>query len=453
MVSKALTEPATFVAVHLHAQHRAMLLDRWAGRGERAAVTQTLDSPAHPIPFTPDSRQAWTRLAVATLIGSLGSVGMWSVVVALPTVQAEFGATRGAASLAFTFAMFGFGIGNVVSGKITDRYGIVTAIGLGIGILGLGYVGAGLSSSMWSFILVHVAIGLSSAATFGPLMAEASHWFDRYRGLAVAIAASGNYIGGTIWPPLVNWGMQTFDWRTTHVAVGLFTAVTMTLALIVLRMQMGAATRRSHVNAPPPRVDLRLSTNTLTALLSIASIACCVAMAMPQVHIVAYCGDLGYGAARGAEMLSLMLGFGIVSRIGSGFLADRIGGIRTLLLGSILQGAALLFYLFFDSLGSLYIISAMFGLFQGGIVPSYAIIVREAMPASQAATRVGIVIFASVFGMSFGGWISGVIFDATGSYNAAFVNGLGWNALNVTIMVALLMRARQRFATAQGTAA
>ncbi len=159
-------------------------------------------------------------------------------------------------------------------------------------------------------------------------------------------------------------------------------------------------------------------------LLCIASISCCVAMAMPQVHIVAYCGDLGYGVARGAEMLSLMMAFGVVSRIGSGFLADKIGGIRTLLIGSLAQGFALLFYLFFDGLTSLYIISAMFGLFQGGIVPSYAIIVRESMPASEAGTRVGLVIFASVFGMSFGGWVSGVIFDASGSYAAAFLNGL-----------------------------
>jgi MFS family permease len=402
----------------------------------------------NPDLFVPDSRRAWTRLAVAVLIGSLGSVGMWSVVVALPVVQTEFGASRGTASLAFTMVMLGFGSGGVLTGKITDRYGIVTAIGLGIGILALGYIGAGMSSSIWQFIVVHFAIGLSSSATFGPLMAEASHWFSRYRGLAVAIAASGNYIGGTIWPPLVNFGMQSIGWRTTHIAVGLFTAVSMALALIGLRLLMGAGTRRSHVNAPPPRVDLRLSTNALTAILSLASIACCVAMSMPQVHIVAYCGDLGYGVARGAEMLSLMLGFGIISRIGSGFLADRIGGIATLLIGSVAQGTALLFYLFFDSLTSLYIISAMFGLFQGGIVPSYAIIVREAMPASEAATRVGIVIFASVFGMSFGGFISGVIFDATGSYGAAFLNGLAWNAVNITIMLSLLWRARQRLAMA-----
>jgi MFS family permease len=392
--------------------------------------------------FVPDSRRAWERLAVAVVIGSLGSVGMWSVVVALPEVQGAFGATRGTASLAFTFVMLGFGSGAVLTGKISDRYGIVTAIGLGIGILGLGYIGAGMSSSIWQFILVHFAIGLSSSATFGPLMAEASHWFERYRGLAVTIAASGNYVGGTIWPPVVNWGVQTIGWRHTHIAVGIFTAIAMTITLAVLRRLMGRAERRSHVNAPPPRVDLRLNINVLTAILSLASIACCVAMAMPQVHIVAYCGDLGYGVARGAEMLSLMLGFGIISRIGSGFIADRIGGIRTLLLGSVAQGFALLFYLFFDSLSSLYVISAMFGLFQGGIVPSYAIIVREVMPAREAGTRVGIVIFASVMGMSLGGWISGVIFDATGSYAAAFLNGLAWNALNVTIAVGLLLRAR-----------
>jgi MFS family permease len=382
------------------------------------------------------------------MIGSIGSVGLWSVVVVLPVAQTEFEATRGAVSLAFTLTMLGFGLGGVATGKITDRFGIVAAVGLSIIFLGVGYVIAGLSTTLWQFIAVHVLIGLGTSATFAPLMAEASHWFERYRGLAVTIVASGNYVGGTIWPPLVNWGIQSAGWRTTHVAIGIVCVVAMTIVLLLLRVQMGGATRRSHENAPPPQADLRLPINTLTALLCVASVSCCVAMAMPQVHIVAYCGDLGYGVGRGAEMLSLMMAFGVVSRIGSGFIADKIGGIRTLLIGSVAQGFALLFYLFFDGLTSLYVISAMFGLFQGGIVPSYAIIVRESMPASEAATRVGIVIFASVFGMSFGGWVSGVIFDATGSYAAAFLNGLAWNALNITIMVALLIRARQRLALA-----
>jgi MFS family permease len=432
----------------LHAQYFTTALDPTAPSDEVAPVHAPSNPSKDPAAFVPDSRQAWVRLALALLIGSIGSVGMWSVVVVLPVVQPEFGATRGAVSLAFTLTMLGFGLGGVVTGKITDRFGIVMAIMLSIGVQALAYIGAGLSATLWQFIAVHFLIGLGTSATFAPLMAEASHWFERYRGLAVTIVASGNYVGGAIWPPLVNWGVQTAGWRTTHIAVGIFCGLAMTAVLLVLRMQIGAASQRDHVNAPPPRVDLQLSTNTLTVLLCIASISCCVAMSMPQVHIVAYCGDLGYGVARGAEMLSLMMGFGIISRIGSGYLADKIGGIPTLLIGSAAQGFALLFYLFFDSLTSLYIISAMFGLFQGGIVPSYAIIVREAMPASEAATRVGIVIFASVFGMSFGGWISGFIFDATGSYAAAFLNGLGWNALNITIMVALLLRARQRLAMA-----
>jgi MFS family permease len=404
---------------------------------------------SHQTPaFTPDSGQAWVRLALALLIGSIGGVGMWSVVVAMPVVQTEFGATRGAASLAFTLFMLGFGAGGVATGKVTDRFGIVAAMGGTIAILGVAFVLVASSRALWQFDAVYLLIGLGTSATFAPLMAEASHWFERYRGLAVTIVASGNYVAGTVWPPLVNWGIQSFGWRATHLAIGIFCAVTMALLLLVLRAKIGDEQVRDHTNAPPPRVDLQLSTNALTVLLCIASISCCVAMSMPQVHIVAYCGDLGYGVARGAEMLSLMMGFGVVSRIGSGFLADRIGGIRTLLVGSLAQGFALLFYLFFDSLTSLYLISAMFGLFQGGIVPSYAIIVREAMPAAEAATRVGIVIFASVFGMSFGGWVSGVIFDGTGSYAAAFANGLAWNALNLAIVTTLLLRGRRRLVAA-----
>jgi MFS family permease len=203
----------------------------------------------------------------------------------------------------------------------------------------------------------------------------------------------------------------------------------------------GAAAARRQAEVP-------FSPLTLQVLLCIAGVACCVAMSMPQVHIVAYCGDLGYGIARGAEMLSLMLGFGIISRISSGFIADRIGGVRTLLLGSVLQGAALFLYLWFDGLISLYVISALFGLFQGGIVPSYAIIVREYFSPREAGTRVGLVVMATLLGMALGGWLSGLIFDLTGSYRAAFLNGIGWNLVNVSIMTWLLQRSRRRPALA-----
>ena len=251
----------------------------------------------------------------------------------MPTVQAEFATTRGAISFSVTMIFLGFGLGGVIMGRITDKVGIVAAMAVSITLLTIAYVLAGLSTALWQFIAVSFLIGLGASATFAPLMAEASHWFERYRGLAVTIVASGNYVAGTVWPPIVNWGTQTYGWRATHIGIGIFCGVSMMILLMVLRAIIGVGSARDHANAPPPRVDLNLSTNTLTVLLCIASISCCVAMAMPQVHLVAYCGDLGYGVARGAEMLSMMMAFGIVSRIGSGFIADRFGGLVTLMIG------------------------------------------------------------------------------------------------------------------------
>jgi MFS family permease len=198
------------------------------------------------------------------------------------------------------------------------------------------------------------------------------------------------------------------------------------------------------VSAPDRSRPFGLPINVALVLLIVAGVACCVAMAMPQVHIVAYCTDLGYGPVRGAQMMSLMLGFGIVSRLLSGAICDRIGGLRTLMLGSVLQGLALLLFLPFDGLVSLYVISILFGLFQGGIVPSYAIIVREHFPTANVGVRVSLVLTATMVGMALGGWMSGKIFDLTGSYDAAFVNGIAWNLLNLTIAFTLWRRKRAR---------
>jgi MFS family permease len=400
------------------------------------------DSPAAKA-FIPDSAAAWRRLGLALLIGTVGSVGMWSVVVVLPIVQGEFGASRADASLAFTMAMIGFGGGGVLTGRLSDKVGILPAIAVGTAAILLGYLGAGFSSTLWQFTIVHVLVGLGASATFAPLMAEASHWFVRRRGIAVTIAASGNYLAGAIWPPIVERSTAMYGWRATHIAIGLFCAAAMALLLVILRFALRGSSRQ-NLTAMQPKLDVGISTNALTVILCLASFSCCVAMSMPQVHIVAYCGDLGYGVARGAEMLSLMLAFGIISRIGSGMLADRFGGMVTLLIGSIAQACALTLYVFFNGLTSLYVVSALFGLFQGGLVPSYALVVRETMPPSEAATRVGIVIGISVAGMAFGGWVSGLIFDATGSYRAAFLNGVAWNALNMGIVLILLLRARSR---------
>ncbi len=283
---------------------------------------------------------------------------------------------------------------------------------------------------------------LGSSSTFGPLVADISHWFLRQRGIAVAIVASGNYLAGAIWPPVLQYAIAHVGWRHAYMGIGAFCFVTMLpLALLFKhRPPVAGRTRDGKRIAVDGQATHQAAPGYLQGLLMFAGIACCVAMSMPQVHLIAYCGDLGYGVARGAEMLSIMLLMGVVSRLASGLIADRIGGLGTLILGSTLQCLTLIFYLPFDGLMSLYIVSALFGLSQGGIVPSYALIVRDYFPAHQAGTRVSLVLMSTVAGMALGGWLSGVIFDLTGSYQAAFLNGIGWNLINMAIAFWLLLR-------------
>jgi MFS family permease len=395
-----------------------------------------------------DSGYAWTRLALSLALGSVGGVGMWSFVVTLPVVQADFGVTRGEISLAFTLTMAGFGLGGILMGRFADRFGVLVPIVSGAVLLGAGFMVSGSATNLWQYSLAQALIGLGSSGSFGPLMADISHWFVRRRGLAVGISSSGNYLSGVIWPPLVQHFISSDGWRATQIGVGIVCLCLMLPLALGMRRKTPAhgAAQADRDAAAGARAALGVSSNALMILLCIAGVACCVAMAMPQVHIVAYCGDLGYGPARGAEMLSAMLGFGLVSRISSGFIADRIGGVTTLLISSVLQGVALVLYVFFDGLISLYVISALFGLFQGGIVPMYAILVRQYFAPREAGVRLGVVLMATLAGMALGGWTSGFIFDLTGSYQAAFLNGIGWNLLNVSITTWLLLRPGRRLA-------
>ena len=394
-----------------------------------------------------ESGYAWLRLAASLALMTLGGAGMYIVTVALPPVQAEFGVGRSDASLPYTLTMIGFGLGGILMGKLADRFGVVVPVLIGTFCLGGGFIAAGFAANLWQFALAQgLLIGfLGCSATFAPLVADTSLWFNRRRGIAVAICASGNYLGGALWPPVVQYFFDNGGWRQTYIGVGIFCIAAMLPLSLVLRRRppaLGPATPGAAASGAPH--DLGLRPGLLLGLLCTAGVACCVAMSMPQVHIVALCGDMGFAAARGAEMLSLMLGFGIVSRLASGWICDRIGGLRTLLLGSALQCVALVLFLPADGLMSLYVVSALFGLFQGGIVPSYAIIVREYFNPKSAGTTVSIVLTSTLFGMALGGWMSGAIFDLTGSYRAAFLNGIAWNLLNLAIAGALLLRARKR---------
>jgi MFS family permease len=243
---------------------------------------------------------------------------------------------------------------------------------------------------------------------------------------------------------------ETAGWRATYIGIGIFSVLAAVPLSLVLRRRppparwtVQPATSEPAKAAQPSPQPLGLSPGSLQTMLCAAGIACCVAMSMPQVHMVAYCGDLGYAAARGAEMLSLMLGFGIVSRLVSGWLSDRIGGLRTLMVNSVLQFTALLAFLPSSQLGALYAASALFGLFQGGLIPSYAIIVREYFAPREAGWRTGTLLMATLFGMALGGWMAGAIFDLTGSYRASFANAIAWNLLNMSIVFFLLRRARR----------
>ncbi len=387
------------------------------------------------------------RLVVTLALMTIAGCAMYVVAVVLPTVQAEFQVARADASLPYTALMLGSGVGGILMGWLADRFGITVPLCIGALGIGTGFVLSSHAPNIWIFVFAHgVLLGLlGTSATFAPLIADTSLWFVRWRGLAVAVCASGNYLAGAIWPPIVQHLVERFGWRQAYVGLGLFCGCTMLGLAFLLRRRpplsvaAGAGAEAGLGSARP----FGLSPRVAQVLLCVAATACCTAMAMPQVHIVAYCGDLGYGAVKGAQMLSLMLACGIVSRLVSGAICDRIGGMRTLLLGSALQGIALLLYLPFDSLWSLYVVSAMFGLFQGGIVPAYAIIVREYFPPGEVGARVGIVMMFSLVGMALGGWLSGAVFDVTGSYHAAFINGSAWNLLNLAIVFWLWRRTRR----------
>jgi MFS family permease len=411
-----------------------------------------------------DSAYAWRRLAAALALMTIGGAGMYSMAVVLPPLQAEFGIARSDASLPYALTMIGFGIGGVLMGKLSDRFGVIVPVLVGSVCLGLGFIAAGFAQNPFQFAATHgLLIGLlGTSGSFVPLVADIALWFVRRRGIAVAIVMSGNYLAGTVWPPLMQHFIDTAGWRATYLGTGLFCLAAMPVLALALRKKPpaiadiarpGAAARHGSAAVADTDRPLGFSPGSLQALLCTAGVACCVAMSMPQVHMVAYCGDLGYPAARGAEMLSLMLGFGIVSRLVSGWVVDHIGGLKTLLLGAVLQASALALFLPFQQLGALYVISALFGLFQGGLVPSYPIIVREYFSPREAGVRTGTVLMATLFGMALGGWLPGWIFDMTGSYRAAFANGLAWNLVTTTIALVLLNRARRQASMARQAAA
>jgi len=397
-----------------------------------------------------DSRYSWGRLALSLLIGLIGNVGMWVVIMVMPDIQAEFNLERAEASYPYVWTMVGFALGNYLIGLLVDRYGIVRVLsGMSL-VMAAGFALAAMTPTFFIVSVLHLLIGLGTAASFGPLIADISLWFERRRGIAIAIIASANYLSGAFWPVVLSGHLASDGWRGVYMVLALIIAVSVPPLTLLLRRRLPMSEMSAAVAQGAAAGGIGgLSPRQIALILGVAGIACCVAMAMPQVHIVALCVDLGFGPAVGAEMLSLMLLGGVASRLISGLLADQLGGIPTLLIGSALQMLALFLYLPFDGLVSLYVVSTIFGLAQGGIVPSYAVIVRELMPAKEAGRWVGFVMMSTIVGMAFGGWLSGVIYDVSGSYQLAFWNGIVWNLGNIFIITYIFLSARRERQTVQ----
>ena len=391
-----------------------------------------------------DSRYSWLRLVLTLVVAVVANSGMWMVIAVLPNIENDFGASRASATMPYTLTMLGFALGNLLAGRMIDRLGVTITLQVAGVVLGASYALAALAPDIAVLSGLHLVLGLGAAVGFGPLIADISHWFHRQRGLAVALVASGNYLSGAIWPNVLSGVLEADGWRGVYFAMAAIVLVVVPLSFTLRRRVPVGAHEAVEAESLARAATTGLSSRTLALLLGLAGIGCCVAMSMPQVHIVAYCVGLGYGPAVGHQMLSLMLLGGVVSRIVSGLVADRLGGVRTLLLGSVLQCVALVLYLPSDALVPLYVVSLVFGLSQGGIVPSYALVVREYMPAREAGARVGFVLMMTILGMALGGWASGWIYDLTGSYRAAFLNGIAWNGLNIAIMLWLLSRTRPR---------
>ncbi|MDE2647147.1 MAG: MFS transporter [Paracoccaceae bacterium] len=386
-----------------------------------------------------DSSYSWLRLAISLMIAIVGNAGMWVIILVLPSVQSEFGVDRASASLPFTLTMLGFALGNFYMGKLADRYNLSTVLLFSSILLASCFIFAAQSNSILSLAVIQFVIGFGTGASFGPIIADTSIWFLKKRGIAVALAASGNYLSGVVWPIFTKDLLLNYGWRTVYLVLAIAAVLIMAPLSLALKRKISAeSTRADDLISQNKAQSTQLSPKSLQLFLGLAGLGCCVAMSMPQVHIVAFCVDLGFGSTVGGNMLSLMLAGGIVSRIVSGFLADKIGGLKTLLIGSSLQCVALFLYLPFNGLVSLYLVSLIFGLSQGGIVPSYAIIVREHMPAKEAGARVGFVLMMTIIGMALGGWMSGWIYDLSGSYKLAFWNGILWNLLNLVIIFSLL---------------
>ena len=393
-----------------------------------------------------ETRSSWLVAFTALGVMSMSFGAPLVAVVALKPIASDLGSLRSVPALAGSLAWFGAAVGGIVMARVAERIGVRWTV-----MFGALMIGAGLALSsqggVWQLFIGHgVLIGLlGNAGINAPLFVYVSHWFDRRRGTALALISSGQYVAGALWPSLFARGIAAFGWRQTMAFFSVAVIATVVpAAALVLRAPPHAPSAGAASLGPASGTPvLGFRPGVALALLSLASFLCCVPMAMPQGHLVAFCSDLGIVPAHGAAMLSLLLGTAFVSRQFWGWISDRIGGLRTVLVASACQATALTGFLVTQDEIGLFVVATAFGLGFSGVIPAYVLAVRELFPAVEAARRVPVLLLCSGSGMAAGGWLAGALYDGFGFYTAAFATGVAFNLANLAVVGSLVARRGQ----------
>ena len=392
-----------------------------------------------------ETRASWVVAIVALVILAVAYGGPLLAAVALKPIAADLGTPRSVPTLATSLSFIGAGVGGIFMGWMSERIGIRVIVAFGSVMIGSGLAIASSGGVTTLYVGYGVFMGLFGASCmFSPIMTYVSRWFDKRRGTAVALISSGQYVAGIVWPALFQVGVEQIGWRRCMVLFGaLVTLVVAPLALIFLRPPPVAPLTGAVHHGPARGTKVAgMHPEYAMVALSAAIFCCCMTMSMPMGHIVALCGDIGIGPAHGAAMLSVLLGSAFLARQFWGWLSDKIGGLQTVLCGSIAQAVAMSGFLFTTNEAGLFAVSAAFGLGYAGLIPAYVLTVRALYPATEASWRVPTVLFAGLLGMAGGGWAAGALYDYFGFYTPAFAVGVGFNLLNVVVILPMVLRTR-----------
>jgi MFS family permease len=390
-----------------------------------------------------DSRDSWRTAWLVLAILSVSYASPLVIVVGMKPMQAALGTDRSVLALAGALVWVGTGSGGILMGWLADRIGVRRTVTIGAFMIAAGLALSSLGS-IWTLYLGHALLGfLGNGGVYPPLLVYVSRWFERRRGAAIALISSGQYVAGVVWPFFFERGMTAFGWQAVMLVYGAFALAFILPATRFLKDPPKAAPipvrRPGSRTGERPRVA-GMHPNAAQALICVAGFCCCIPMSVPQAHIVAFCGDLGIKPTHGAAMLSLMLACAFLSRQAWGALADRIGGLRTVMAGSACQAVAIALFLLTQDEAGLFFVSAAFGLGFAGIIPSYSVAVRDLFPASEASWRMPLTLFTAMSGMAFGSWFAGALYDHFGYYAPAFGIAVIFNLLNLTIVGFLVWR-------------